>query len=361
MGTPVSASTALSHEGGPCPTWRMLRRKVRRGAGRLVCMDNLCHTLVGATMAAAGGRRWTALATPTLLIGANLPDMDVLCLVGGPVAALTGRRGWTHGVLAMVVLPLLLTGAMLAWDRWRRRRRQPAAAPARPAPLLALAAVSILSHPFLDWLNNYGLRWEMPFADVWFYGDALFIADVWIWLGLGVAVVACWRLARRGSPRAELPARVALAGLCVYIGAMLALTEAAERAAREGMHRSGFTVSRVMASPVPFDPFRRQVVADAGDRYLLGSYDWLRRPAFTLDPAPVAKGERQPAAVAAAGTRDGARFLHWARFPYFVVAPESGSGGTLVWIIDARYARGPGRGFGTLEVRVPGGAGRPGA
>jgi inner membrane protein len=329
-------------------------------------VDNLCHTLVGATMAAAGGRRWTPLATPTLLIGANLPDVDVTCLLGGEVAGLAGRRGWTHGVLAMVVLPLLLTAAMLAWDRWRRRRRQPLAAPARPGPLLALAAISILSHPFLDWLNNYGMRWEMPFRDVWFYGDALFIADLWVWLGLGLAVVAGWRLARRGNPRAELPARLALAALCLYIAAMLAMTANAEQAARSGMQRAGFTVGRVMASPVALNPFRRQVVADAGDRYLLGDYDGWRKPAFVLRQATVPKGDRQPEAVAAARTRDGARFLHWARFPFFVVEPrgEAGGGGggkggagaqggALVWILDARYTVSTGRGFGSLAVQVP--------
>jgi inner membrane protein len=326
-------------------------------------MDNLCHTLVGATMAAAGGRRWTPLATPTLLIGANLPDVDVTCLLGGAVAGLAGRRGWTHGVLAMVVLPLLLTAVMLAWDRWRRRRRDPLAEPARPWPLLVLATLSILSHPFLDWLNNYGMRWEMPFADVWFYGDALFIADLWVWLGLGLAVFAGCRLARRRSPRAELPARLALGALCLYIGAMLALTGEAERAARSGMRQAGFTVGKVMASPVALDPFRREVVADAGDRYLLGDYDGWRKPTFVLRPATVPKGDRQPAAVAAASTRDGARFLHWARFPFFVVEPrgEAGKGArgggsgesALVWILDARYTLSPGRGFGSLAVEVP--------
>ena len=41
-------------------------------------MDNLCHTVAGAVLAEAGLRRRTPLALPTLLLGANLPDLNAL-------------------------------------------------------------------------------------------------------------------------------------------------------------------------------------------------------------------------------------------------------------------------------------------
>ena len=71
-------------------------------------MDNLAHTLAGAALAKAGLDRRTPLATPTLLIAANLPDVDVLSYLRDPLFALTFRRGWTHGILAMAVLPVML-------------------------------------------------------------------------------------------------------------------------------------------------------------------------------------------------------------------------------------------------------------
>ncbi len=46
-------------------------------------MDPICHTLVGAALAESGLKKRTALGTATLLIGANLPDMDVLSLHWG--------------------------------------------------------------------------------------------------------------------------------------------------------------------------------------------------------------------------------------------------------------------------------------
>ena len=41
-------------------------------------MDNLCHTLVGAALAEAGLKRRSPYGTATLLISANLPDVDAL-------------------------------------------------------------------------------------------------------------------------------------------------------------------------------------------------------------------------------------------------------------------------------------------
>ncbi len=40
-------------------------------------MDNLCHSLVGMALGRAGLNRRTALATSTLVIANNLPDVDV--------------------------------------------------------------------------------------------------------------------------------------------------------------------------------------------------------------------------------------------------------------------------------------------
>ena len=89
----------------------------------LLRMDPLCHSLVGACLAEAGLGKRTALATATLVIGANLPDVDVFAYFWGPDTALGFRRGWTHGVLALALWPFVLTGIMMAWDRFIRRRR----------------------------------------------------------------------------------------------------------------------------------------------------------------------------------------------------------------------------------------------
>jgi len=318
-------------------------------------LDPICHTLVGASLAQAGLKRKTALGTATLIIAANLPDADVCSYAVGPVFPLTFRRGWTHGVLAMLVLPFALAGLMLLWDRWVRRRLHPDRAPADVRWLLALAAIALLTHPFLDWLNTYGIRLLMPFSHHWFYGDVLFIADPWIWVMLGAGVFgSMWiEWADRGGQRRSEAVKVARVGIVLtsaYLALMLVSAFAARGVVRQALPPAE-RGDRLLVSPDPVTPFQKSVVVDAGDHYLVGAFDWLAHP--ITDPGAyrvVAKDDTTWAAWAAARTHPGAMFLSWARFPYFRM--DSSRAGVRVRILDARYAPSPGAGFGTLTVEV---------
>lgn len=176
-------------------------------------MDPLTHTLTGATLARAGLQRTTPLAMATLIVAANIPDVDILVYEAGEYAGLALRRGWTHGPLGLLLLPIVLVGVILAWDRWVRRRRRPEAPPADARPLLLLAFAGALTHPLLDWLNTYGVRLLMPIDRRWFYGDALFIIDPWLWLLLAGTVAA----ATRPSPRTS----AFWAALAIAMGALI--------------------------------------------------------------------------------------------------------------------------------------------
>lgn len=314
-------------------------------------MDNLTHTLLGGALAAAGLRRKTPLATATLLIGANLPDVDgILSRIASPDSPYGFRRGWTHGVLAVAVWPFVLAGLMLAWDRWVRRRRHPDAPPAVPGALLALALLAVATHPVLDWFNSYGVRFLVPFSGRWSYGDVLFIVDPWVWLALGLGWWAARLRRRRGSAHAERPARWALGVTAVYVLAMGLAGVAARALAREAIAARGFTPVRVMAAPEGITPFLRQIVADVGPGYLVGTVDWLRRPRFEAADTLVAKGAGAPEVAEAERTAAGRAFVRWARFPFFRV--ERRATGTLVHIVDARYTLDPDLRFGALTVPI---------
>ena len=310
-------------------------------------MDNLCHTLVGAAIGETGLKRRSALATATVIIGANLPDIDALVMLTGG-DSLSFRRGITHGVLALALWPFILVGAMMLWDRLVRRRggRIPAE-PVRPVTLLVMATLAILSHPFLDWMNTYGMRWLMPFSNRWFYGDVLFIIDPWIWLALGVGIVMTARRIRDGRP-----ARWALAIVALYIAAMAGLTVAGRSEVRRVLAERGLDPSsRMLVGPVPVNSLRREVMVDAGDRYLFGTLVWGPWPRITLGDEPMPTQADTPAARAAAATAEGARFLRWARFPYYRF--RSVGDELEVFIGDARYNETAGRSWAAVTVRIP--------
>jgi len=319
-------------------------------------MDNLCHTLVGAALGEAGLRKRSPLATATLLIGANIPDVDgILYWMHRPVEALAFRRGWTHGVLAMAVWPFVLTGLMLAWDRGIRRRRHPERPPAQPRALLLLSLLAVLTHPLLDLCNTYGVRLLMPFSGHWFHGDTLFIVDPWMWLALGGGWLLARELRRRGSPRPERPARVALVAAAAYVAVMAASNLAARVMVRDAALAEGAPpAGRLMVSPRPLDPFRRDVVIRRDSVYELGTFDWLRRPHYRREGPLIARytGVDAPAARAAAASSDAGRtFLGWARFPVFEVLRSAD--GYEVLIADARYTLSGRARFGAVAIRVP--------
>jgi len=165
-------------------------------------MDNVCHTLVGAALAETGLKHRTRYGAVALMIAANLPDVDVLVFATS-TPSVSFRRGWTHGILAQLVLPLAMALAFSWWQRRKTDNRQPTTdnqPPARFWWLAGLGYIGIYSHVFLDYLNNYGVRLLNPFDWRWLYGDAVFIIDPWLWITLGLGV---W-LARRRASRKSL-------------------------------------------------------------------------------------------------------------------------------------------------------------
>ncbi len=323
-------------------------------------MDNLCHTLAGAALAEAGLKRRTRLGIATLVIGANLPDVDILSYAWGPVTALGFRRGWTHGALALALWPLVLAGLMLAWDRLVRLRRRPDAEPADPRGLVLLSAVAVLSHPLLDLLNTYGVRLLMPFSDRWFYGDTLFIVDPWVWAALLAGIVFARRAGRIGAPAPHGPARRSLALVAGYIGVMAVVGVLSRSVVRRDAAAMGFAPRAVMAGPAPLNPLARASVMALDAGYVLGRVDWFTAesedgtrvwfggPSYRGEADAIARQWDLPAVRAAAATDLGRTYLRWARFPYAVLGPYDACPVLHVCLRDARYF-----GQSWAEVAIP--------
>ena len=299
-------------------------------------MDNLCHSLVGMALGRAGLARCTPLAMSTLVIANNLPDIDVGVFATGTLA-MSFRRGWTHGVLAQLTLPIALTGAMLVYDRYYRKKTSPTDR-AHAGQLLLLSYLGVLLHVFMDFTNSYGVRLLMPFSDRWFYGDALYIVDPWLYLFLGLG----WWFAKTHTR----PARIGVALAAIYVAAMLASNVVARREVADGLARAGRTDTRFMVTPVLVNPFRREVVIDVGDRYEKGNLWFDPRPHFRPAGFGLETGLGQPEAQPALQSARARAFLRWSRFPFAQVDPSG-----TVWLNDYRYANAGSYGWSALKLQ----------
>ena len=347
-------------------------------------MDPIAHTLVGAALAETGLKRLSRYATATLIIGANLPDIDIVAMFWSFDHSLYYRRGWTHGILAMLLLPLMLVGAIALWHRWRGRRVQSDES-FRPSALLALAFLAICTHPFLDWLNTYGVRLLMPFDERWFYGDTLFIIDPWLWLLAAAGVViACsktwpsilawlllavaitvlmfetefatrevktvwliaiavmialrWRMISQAATATI--ARFSVAMMMLYIGVVYGMARTAENIAAE-RHPTPMTAQ---SNPVFGQPSSQRLVLVYQDHYRViradgGLYEVPRK-------TPDAIVEQAMASESING------FVEWMRFPYWQVKETPDSFIVSFWDLRYQGPDEPERGIGFAEVAI---------
>jgi inner membrane protein len=312
-------------------------------------VDNLCHSLVGAAIGKAGLARRTTLGMSTLVIANNLPDIDVAVFATNTLA-MSFRRGWTHGVLAQAALPVILTGAMLAYDRLVLQRRANAPPQAIARELLLLSYIGVLLHVFMDLMNSYGVRLLMPWSRRWFYGDALFIVDPWLYLALGLGWWMSARRERTAAAHAARPARIGVAIATLYVFAMLGSNAIARMVVSGGLDRAGRPAdTRFMVTPVAVNPFSREVVVDLGDRYEKGNLWFEPMPHFRPAGFGMPKGLDEPEAQAALQSPRARAFLRWSRFPFVQV--DRNTAPPTVWINDYRYANAGGYGWSATRIQ----------
>lgn len=353
-------------------------------------MDPLTHTLVGANLASTRLGTKTRLATAACLIGANAPDIDVSAYFAGGDVAIGFRRGWTHGALAIVVLPIVLWLILLIWDRVSGK----AATPLSKGWLFTVCGISVLTHPALDWLNVYGMRWLMPFDGTWFYGDSVFIMDPWLWLVLAgawlvpraptrrlvtvwavfsglLALVVAGRAVRYlpliatiaflllaalfwkpgGESRHQRFGLLGLAFATAYILGMIGLHHLTAKRVESSLTSRGVIVEELMVGPLPVDSMRWDVLAVTPGDYRYGTWSWWTRE-LELEDRALPRPFGSPLWEEVSHDPSIKGFMAWVRYPWIeTVEVDSG---VRVWILDARYARTRRPGFGGASVVVEG-------
>jgi len=370
-------------------------------------MDNLTHTFVGLAAAKAGLERLSPGATALCLLAANAPDSDIIVLAfGDRWDFLQHHRGITHAIVGVIALAILLPLIIHFVDwLWSRFRNQPAKTKLKG--LMLASFIVSATHPLLDWTNNYGIRFLLPWNQKWSYGDLVFIVDPFLWLILGgasflltartkllkfswAAVAAVLTFLIVASPRSgNLPnarliallwilalvvlivlfvkdagerwgnriAFVAFALVLCYWSALgfahaRAVARGSEAAARLASAR-GEVVARVAAMPRLANPFRWDFVFET-DRATYRFDVGIMGDNSTNNAVRYAKpeGELKQTLDTIAQQRPVRVFLGFARFPVAQLEDPGCTTQTLVQLADLRYTE-PGQSRGSFTLDVP--------
>lgn len=369
-------------------------------------MDNVTHSLLGAALAKTRLGRLHRFAPLSLIVGANLPDIDIVsALMGGRAAYLLHHRGMTHSLLGAVVGALLLALVMRAVERRGAARAARAARETEP-PIpwrcfLLPALVGVLSHPLLDLLNNYGLRPWLPFSQTRYYGDLVFIVDPWlgsifgavallagprtreghvVWactalgtvafilwhprapvhLRLGFPIVVLLLAALRASGVGATRGRVVVATgaliLATYLGGLLALRELAVRRAlarpddeRSVLHALNGPAELAMVSPAIADPFHWSLCLETPHQFVWRGVGVDGRRDARMREAALERPFDEPLVEAAVRSDEASAWRYFTRIPWAWIDRKPG-GGASVGLSDARYQWAQGKEWCAVEI-----------
>lgn len=223
-------------------------------------MDSLTQIALGACVGAAcvpASQRRKGLAVGAML--GTLPDLDVLVDYGGPVENFTMHRGFSHSILVLLPLAVLLWLALRRW--WP---------PAREAPRRWLAAVALvlLTHTLLDAHTAYGTQLWWPFTSSPVSWATIFIVDPLYTLPLLLAAAAV--LVRPGTPGAGRVLTVGLAIGTAYLAWSWTAQAMVMRNVRTSLAVRGIEDAPVFLTPTPFNTLLWRIVVRIDGGHLEG-------------------------------------------------------------------------------------------
>ena len=317
-------------------------------------MEPITHFLTGACLGRAGLNRKTALATVTLTLAAELPDIDMLWYFKGSTVGFAHHRGFTHTFLGIPFMAAL-TLAFVWAGRWiflKLRQGRPLSSlfprpPVRWWLLYIYACFALLTHILLDFTNSYGVRPFAPFNSHWYEWSIVFIVEPVILaaLSIGLLMPPLFGLissevgARQAAPRGRGWALFALIAMALTWGVRdyehrraLAAMDSLTYHGEDAIHRG--------ASPYMINPFLWGGVVETQDFF-------ETMPVDSLSPEVDPKNEGQlhykppetPESLAAKKSYLGRVYLDWAKYPVAQVErPEAPQPGTVVYFSDLRFA-----------------------
>jgi inner membrane protein len=299
-------------------------------------LDPVTHLLTGAVLGRAGFNRKTALATATMTLAAEAPDLDVFAGFKGPVYAFAHHRGFTHSFFGLVFVCAVVTGFMYMVWRLRGRKTNNPELPPRWGLLFLFAYIAGLSHILLDYSNNYGVRPFWPFWEKWYSWDIVFIVEpaLYIILIAGLLLPLLFRRSKGFGPH-----RTAAIGALVCVAGFYAVRDHEHRICIRALTSMQFQSQaplRVSAYPSYWDIFQWHPVAETQDFYVIAGMDSKTRQLEQPEARYISKPPETAATLAAKKSYLGRVYLDWAQYP--LVSETREGQDTIVHFSDLRFS-----------------------
>jgi inner membrane protein len=301
-------------------------------------------------MGRAGLNRKTALATLTLTLAAEAPDLDVLSRIKGPAFAFAHHRGFTHSFLGTPLDAAVVVGFVYLIWRLRGRKLKDPNLPPRWGLLFLYACLAGLCHILLDFTNNYGVRPFWPFSEKWYSWDIVFIFEpvMFGFLLFGLIAPSLFSLVdreigvRSDAPRGRLAATLALLGVVLLWGVRDFEHRRAVSALAARTYQDAEPL-RASAYPGLANPFRWYGVVETQAFFVLTPVDSLGPEVDPMGRLDIRyKPQETPITLAAKGSYLGRVYLDWAKYPITetetLPPPQEGY---IVYFQDLRFVQLP--------------------
>lgn len=216
-------------------------------------MDTITHFAAGACIGElVAGRK---VGKKAMVVGGAaqlVPDIDfIFGMWMSPAANALAHRGFTHSIFFLILVTPILAWASRRWWGDKSFSFQ--------YWTLFLGA-EVLTHLFLDAFNAYGTGWFEPFSHERISFNAIFVADPFFSLPLGIALAVLLFTSKSFRWR-EIVATGALALSALYLVYGLYNKWQVEKKSTEAFARHGISPAKHFTTPTPFNNWLWYIVA----------------------------------------------------------------------------------------------------
>lgn len=227
-------------------------------------MDSITQAALGAAIGEAVlGKRIGNKAMVVGAVVATLPDLDIIVLpMFDQVQRLSVHRGYSHSIIGVFLLSLLLTWALSKWKPFENVNRY---------RLFSCLTLVTVTHVLLDAFTTYGTQLFLPFTDYRVAFDSITIVDPVYTLPLIFGVLLSLLYKRSDVTRRWLNA-AGLSLSSLYLAFTLANKNQVDKVVLSSLQDQGIQSEKVLTIPVSAANLLWYGVAKTNEGIYLGEY-----------------------------------------------------------------------------------------